>query len=487
MSDDAQPEQATDAETELDAENELDEGSVLKAILVMAGPMIFGIMAVMSVTMVDTLYVGQLGQEQLAALSFAFPVTTVVSGLSLGLSAAAASVVSRAIGEDDRDHARLLSLHTLLLGILVTGAVALLGFLIAGPLFKLLGADEATLEHILTYMRIWFMAVPFLSVAMMCDFIVRATGNSVWPSIVMTAGSVFNIAITGLLVFGVGPFPELGIEGAAAGTLIAQVLTVAAGLWMVTWKAGLVEWKLPKLSDMMPSWWAAAKVAVPASFGNMVHPFTLTVITAIIATFGQSKVAAFGVATQVELIATIPLLALSSALSPIAGQNWGAGKPDRIVDSLKISYWMCVGWAVVVAALLWMFGEPLAALFNSDGGIPEEAGSYLRIVPFSLFGYGMVICAAAAFNGIDEARRALGYNVVRSLVLFLPLAWVGARMADAPAGLYGGIAVANVVSGLVVGWYAVRWLEHHCKKARDGEADTCEEADDTDGDLVPAE
>ncbi|MEM7730679.1 MAG: MATE family efflux transporter [Pseudomonadota bacterium] len=470
------------------AETELDEGSVLKAILVMAGPMLFGVAAVMSVTMIDTLYVGQLGKAQLAALSFAFPVTTVVSGLSLGLSAGAASVVSRAIGEDDRDGARTLSLHTLLLGILVTGLVALLGFLIAEPLFKLIGADETTLDYILTYMRIWFIAVPFLSVAMMCDFIVRATGNSVWPSIVMTGGSLFNIGITGLLVFGVGPFPELGIEGAAAGTLIAQVLTVVAGIWMVTWKAGLVDWTLPDLRKMIPSWWATAKVALPASLGNMVHPFTLTVITAILATFSQDVVAAFGVATQVELIATIPLLALSSALSPIAGQNWGAGKPDRIVRSLKLSYWMCVGWAALIALPLWFFGSDIATLFNSDGGIPEEAQAYLRIVPFSLFGYGMVICAAAAFNGIDEARRALGYNIVRSLVLFLPLAWIGARLADVP-GVYGGIAAANVVSGLVIGWYAVRWLNSACKQARDGDADTCEaEKDAKDGKYpVPAE
>ncbi|MGB3454972.1 MAG: MATE family efflux transporter, partial [Litorimonas sp.] len=412
------------------------------------------------------------------------------SGLALGLSAAGASLVSRAIGEDDREAARTLSLHTLLLGILTTGTVAAIGFLIAEPLFKLIGADETTLDYILTYMRIWFLAVPFLTVAMMCDFIVRATGNSVWPSIVMSAGSVFNILITGLLVFGVGPFPDMGIEGAATGTLIAQILTVVAGIWMVTWKAGLVDWALPDLRRMIPSWWDAAKVAVPASFGNMVHPFTLTVITALLATFGQDTVAAFGVATQVEVIATIPLLALSSALSPIAGQNWGAGKPDRIVRSLKISYWVCVGWAALVAVPLWMFGDSIAGLFNSDGGIPEEAQTYLRIVPFSLFGYGMVICAAAAFNGIDEAKRALGYNIVRSLVLFLPLAWIGARLADKP-GVYGGIAAANVISGLVIGWYAIRWLNHHCRKVREGDAETCEEAEedtrDADGHLVPAE
>ena len=467
---------------------ELDEGSVIAALLYMAGPMIFGVAAVMSVTLVDTLYIGQLGKAQLAALSFAFPITTVVSGLSLGLSAAAASVVSRAIGEDDVDKARRLSLHTILLAVLTTGSVALLGALMAGPLFTLLGASEETRGYILSYMRIWFVAVPFLSVAMMCDFITRATGNSVWPSFVMVGGSLFNIAITGILVFGLWGAPELGIEGAALGTLIAQVLTVVAGLWMVSRKAGMLAWKLPDLGTMIPSWLEAARVAVPAALGNMVHPFTLSVVTAILAAFSEDIVAAFGVATQIELLATIPLLALSSALSPVAGQNWGAAKPERVTRSLTLSYWMCVGWAALVAVPLWLFGDSLAALFNSDADIPQEVQAYLRIVPFSLFGYGMVICAAAVFNGIDHAGRALGYNVVRSAVLFLPLAWVGSMIAKSH-GVYGGIAAANVVSGLLIGWYALRWLNRNCREA--GEAgqtpESCHVDDEGIGELVPAE
>lgn len=436
----------------------LDEGKVWKALIAIGGPMIVGIAAVKSVAMTDTLYVGQLGKDQLAALSFAFPVTIVVLGLSLGLSVGASSVVSRALGEDDEAGAKRLSLHTLLLGMLVMGAVAGLGILITEPLFTLMGASETTLGHISAYMRIWFIAVPFLTVAMMCDFIVRATGNAFWPTLVMTGGSLFNIGITALLVFGLWGLPEMGIEGAATGTLIAQLLTVLAGLWMVTVKAKLVSWSLPDWRKMLPSWRDTARVALPAALGNMVHPLSLSAVTAILATFSEDVVAAFGVATQIEVIAVIPLLALSAALSPIAGQNWGAGQPERIVTALKESYWLCAVWSGIVAVPLWVFGDMLAGLFSEAAAITDDAQIYLRVVPFSLFGYGMVICAAAAFNGIDRARRALGYNAVRSLLLFLPLAWIGARLFDA-TGLYAGIAAANVVSGLWVGWYALRWLD----------------------------
>ncbi|WP_298918013.1 MATE family efflux transporter [uncultured Algimonas sp.] len=460
-SDRAEPSGSSD-DVGADGGRALDEGAIWKALLVMAGPMVFGIAAIKSVSMIDTLYVGQLGQDPLAALSFAFPVTAVVLGLSLGLSIAASSVVSRAVGENENENARAMSLHVMILAILIMGAVSLIGLVVTEPLFEAMGAAEDTLGLIKGYMRLWFIAVPFMAVAMMCDFIVRATGNSLWPSIIMTVGSLFNIAITALLVFGLWGLPELGINGAAAGTLIAQVLTAMAGIWMVTWKTGMIAWSVPKLDRMIPTWIDTAKVAVPAALGKIAPPFALTAVTAILATFSEEIVAAFGVATQVQLIAFIPLLALSAAISPIAGQNWGAGKTDRIVKTLKESYWLCTVWAGLVAVPLWMFGADLAGLFNSDNDIPAEAQTYLRIVPFSLFGYGMVICAASAFNGIDEAKRALGYNVARSLILLLPLSWIGSLWADA-TGVYAGIAAANVLSGLAVGWYAIRWLNRKCE------------------------
>ncbi len=465
----------------------LDEGPIWLAVARMAGPMVFGILAVKSVSLVDTLFIGQLGSDKLAAISFAYPVTTVVSGLALGLSAAASSLVSRAVGEDDGERASERALHTIILSLIVTGSIAFLGVFITTPLFALLGASAETLQHIESYMRIWFVAVPFLTMAMMGDFIVRATGNSLLPTILMCSSSLLNIGVTALLVFGLWGLPEMGMAGAALGTLIAQVATMFGAFWMLTFKTDIIRWKRPGLESLIPDWARAARVAIPAALGNMVHPFTLMVITAILATFSEDTVAAFGVAGQVQLISTIPLLALSSALSPIAGQNWGASKPERICKSLKFSYGLCVIWAAVIAVPLWALGEPLAALFNSDANIPSEAQSYLRIVPFSLFGYGMVICAAAAFNGMDRAKHALGFNVLRSLGLFLPLAYAGSLVAKTP-GLYGGIAAANVVAGLVVGWYALRWIRKHRGEAGQENADAPREDSDSDwGELLPAE
>ena len=460
----------------------LSEGAIWKAIFVMAGPMLFGIAAIKSVSIIDTFYVGQLGQDQLAALSFAFPVTTIIIGLALGLSIGASSVVSRAIGEGDESRAKTVSLHDLILAVLVSGLIGLVGVLITRPLFELIGAWGATLDFITDYMRLWFAAVPFLMIGMMCDFIVRATGNSLWPSFIMSSGALLNIGVTGLLVFGVWGLPEFGIIGAALGTLIAKILTAVAGIWLVTWKVKMVEWQWPKLSELWPCWIATFKVGGPAALGNMVHPFTLTLITAMLASFSDGTVAAYGVATQVQMVGFIPLLALSAAVSPIAGQNWGAGRVDRVIEALRQSYWLCLIWCVLISVALWFYGADVATLFNDDNDIPAEAQRYLRIVPMSLFGYGMVICAAAAFNGIDHANRALGFNIVRSLLLFLPLSWIGSMIADS-TGVYAGIAAGNILSGVGVGWYAVHWL----KRCDRGGEDAGDEPSERSSHPVPAE
>lgn len=458
-----------------DAERDLTQGAVWKTLAIVAGPMVFGIAAVLSVSLVDTLFVGRLGPDQLAALSFAFPVTTVVSGLALGLGAAAASVVSRKKGEDDAEGARRMSLHAMLLALLVVGAISLAGALLAGPLFELLGASEDTLDMIVSYMRVWFISMPFLALTMQADSIVRAVGNSVWPSIVMSTGSAINIAATAVLVFGLLGLPELGIVGAAAGTLFAQVVTVFGSFWLITYHTRMIDWHWPGLSKLLPNWADIGRVAGPAALGSMVNPFSITVLTALLAGFSEAAVASFGVANQVESVATIPLLALSAAMAPIAGQCWGADNVGRIRKTLWWGYGISVVWAAVAAAVLWVYGEAVAGLFTEEEEIAEATRTYLRIVPWSLFGFGMLITAAAAFNGIDRALHGLGYYVVRAGVLLVPMAFLGAQLAE-EAGVYAAIAAANVVGGLAVAAYALYWLRKNADKAaedreEDGQAD----------------
>ena len=292
----------------------------------LAGPMILGIMAVISVSLVDTYYVGQLGSAPLAALSFTFPVTLSISSIAIGLGAGASSVVSRAVGSDDRRDAKRLATDSIGLAIGIVILIATVGYFSVDWLFGLLGAEGEVLELVGRYMRIWFLSVPMLVLPIVANAIVRAVGDAFWPSAVMVGSALINISVTPILVFGWGFIPAMNIEGAALGTTVAWAFTLIFGFLLVAIREKMLTADMPSIADLIGSWKRVLAVGVPAGLGNAVNPIGIAVVTGILATYGDSVVAGFGVATRIESLSVIVMLALSSAIGPFAGQNWGADK-----------------------------------------------------------------------------------------------------------------------------------------------------------------
>ncbi len=439
---------------------DLTTGATWQKLLQLAGPMIFGIIAVISVSLIDTYYVGQLGTQQLTALSFTFPVTLTVSNLAIGLGAGASSVVSRAVGAADKDDAKRLATDSLVLALILVICVATAGYFAIDPLFALLGASGETLEMIGQYMRIWFLAIPLLVVPIVANSIVRAVGDTFWPSVVMVSSALTNIAITPVFIFGLGPIPPFGIQGAAIGTLLAWLVTVFGAFALVAWREKMLLFEIPRMHTLFKSWTRVLAVGIPASVGNAVNPIGIAAVTAILAGFSEVIVAGFGVATRVESLAVIPMLALSSAIGPFTGQNWGAGKCDRVGEALKISYVICAAWAGILALFFWVAAEPIIGVFSQEAKVISAASTYLAIVPLSLWGYGVVIITAGAFNAIGRSHFGLGLYLIRTAAFYVPFSYIASLLAGSDAVFYG-IAIANGLAGLVVGGFALYWLGNH--------------------------
>jgi putative MATE family efflux protein len=435
----------------------LTEGPVGGHLFALGGPMVFGILAVLSVSLVDTYFVSKLGTQPLAALSFTFPVTLTLTSLGIGLGAGAASVISRAIGGGERDEARRLTTDSLILALLIILVVAAIGWLTIDPLFGLIGAEGETLDLVRRYMRIWYLSLPFLVVPMVANAIIRAIGDALWPSLIMVGAAVVNIALTPVFIFGFGPVPAFDIEGAAISTLIARMLTLVAALPIVVFRERLVAFALPALSELVSSWRRVLSVAVPAAMGNMISPVGIGVVTGLLAAYGDATVAAFGAATRIESFASVPLLAMSAAIAPVAGQNWGGGEAGRIRRALILSYRTSLAWSGVLAALFWIAAEPIAGFFASEPEVREIASQYLRIVSLSLWGYGMVIVSAGAFNAIGKSLRGFGFYAVRIALLYVPGAWLAVQVFDRE-GAFVAIAIANAASGAAAAAYALWWL-----------------------------
>lgn len=430
-------------------QRDLTSGPVWLNLVRLAGPMLFGIAAVMSVQLVDTYFVGKLGTAPLAALSFSFPVALTLASLSIGLSAGAASVVSRAVGRGHRRRTRRLATDSLMLTIAVMVPLTAVGLLTLDPVLRMLGAEGDILAMAVGYMRIWYLSLPFLVVTMVSNATVRASGDAFSPSTIMITSAVLNVVATPILVFGAGPLPALGIEGAALGTLLARVIGACCALYLVIWRDRLVVSLRRGLRRFFKSAGQVLGIGLPAALGNASNPLGIAVATAVIAVLGAETVAAFGVATRLEAFAILPMLALSASIGPMVGQNWGGDRAARVVSALKTAYVFCAVWSLLLALFFWLFGRPIAGAFASEPSVADEAARYLWIVPLSLWGYGIAIIAAGAFNALGKPLTGLGYSLTRTAVFYVPLVWIASRV-DGSTTVYAAIAAANGLAGLIV-------------------------------------
>ena len=193
----------------------LTEGPVGRTLLGLALPMIWGMFSIIAFNLTDAYFVGKLGTAPLAAISFTFPVVMTVGSITIGLGVGTCSVLSRAIGEGDHRKVQRLATDSLILSLLVVGFFILVGILTIDPLFEAMGADSETLPLIREYMSIWYFGMMFLVVPMVGNNALRASGDTINPSIIMTVSALINVILDPILIYGLGPFPRLEIKGAA--------------------------------------------------------------------------------------------------------------------------------------------------------------------------------------------------------------------------------------------------------------------------------
>lgn len=434
----------------------LTEGPVPFQLLRLSLPMLWGILSVLAFGLADTYFVAQLGTSELAAMSFTFPVVTVLASVAMGLGTGAASVIARAIGEGDRQKVQRLTTDSLLLSLVIVSILATLGLATIVPLFATLGAGPDLLPLIQDYMSIWYVGMVFLVIPIVGNSAIRASGNTAVPSLIMTLAAAANILVDPLLIFGWGPFPALGLKGAALATLLSRASTLVASLAFLHFRERLLVFTVPNLKAMTANWRSLLSVGLPAAAANLISPLSVGFVTSLMAEYGAEAVAGFGLASRLEALVLIAPIALSASLSPFVGQNFGAQRYGRIKQALQLSYWFCLSWGALVAVLLGTTAPEIAAWFDSDPGVIASASIYLTLVPISYGALGIVLVASSAFNALGKPLSALGMSFSRLLLLFLPLAYLGNQLFGI-SGIFGAACLSNGIVGIGTWLWHSRW------------------------------
>jgi putative MATE family efflux protein len=440
----------------------LTEGSVGRHLVNMTLPVLLGIATMMGQAFVDAWFLGRVGDHALAAHAFGFPVWMIITSVAIGLGAGTSSVVARAIGAGDEQRAQRLTTDSVLLSFTITAALSLLGVLTIDPLFRLLGAPEDMISLIRGFMTILYAGIPFVVVGMVGMASMRATGDTRLPSKLMIIGSILNVALDPVLIFGFGPVPAMGLNGAAMAALLARGAIFLGTIYLLASRLNMISFAWPAGADVRRSWRDILHVGIPAAGTNTIVPMTTAIITALIAGFGPEAVAGFGVASRVESLLLVIYYALSAIIGPFVGQNFAAGKEQRILLALRLSMIFCLASGLLIAGLLAVSAGFVSSLFSDSDAVIDVTRIFLWIAPLSYGSYGLVMVMNASLNGLGRPLPAVVISLARTIILYLPLALV-ARHWFGIAGIFAAYAVANIVTGVIAYVLATRTVREHCR------------------------
>jgi putative MATE family efflux protein len=422
--------------------------------------MIGGILAIMGIGIIDAYFIGFLGTEPLAALGFVFPVITIFNSVALGFGMAISSLTSKLIGEQKTDNATRLISTGIAMSFLIAVVLALAVGMNIERIFIIAGADNSTLPFIHEYMRVFVFVIPLLLVMLSVSSTYRAIGNTAMSANVAIGVTVINIAISPLLIFGIGPFPEMEMAGAALGSLIAVLVMTLYSTFQLAFNEKLLHFSADILVNAKNNIQQLLTIAIPATFSNIISPLSAAILTFMVAKYGTEAVAAFGVGIRIERMSMLFAFALSSTLPMFIGQNLGAKKTERVAEAVDKSFRFIMLLQIGIWVGLILLSKPISALFSKVDEVRHLIELYLWILPSSFGFAAVVILATVSMNVFGKPNTALLVNLVRLVLLYLPFALLGGYL-DEVRGIYIGIGVANIFAYLFCRRLFARILNEH--------------------------
>jgi len=403
-----------------------------RAVLLLAVPMVLEMFMESVFAVADIFFVGRLGlTDAIATVGITESLMTIVYAVAMGLSVGAAATVARRIGEGDHDGAARAAVQSMIMGLAVGAVVGLTGILFAPDLLRLMGAGEGVISTGTTFARVMIGASGGVTLLFIVNSVFRGAGDAAIAMRVLWIANAINITLGPCLFFGLGPFPRLGVTGAAIGTSIGRWTGVLIQMYVLTRPDGRLRVRWPHVRLDRQAMGKILSISGAATFQNFIGTASYMGLVRIISAFGSAAIAGNTIGIRIFLFGLLPSWGVSNAAVTLVGQNLGAGHPDRAEASawtICIYNTVCL---VSIGAIFVMFAPLIVSAFTRDAEVASHAIACLRIIStgFLFYGYGMTL--TAAFNGAGDTRTPTLINLVSLWLLEMPLAWVLAH----PVGL----------------------------------------------------
>jgi putative MATE family efflux protein len=424
------------------------EAPITPTILRMALPNIVVMVVQASIGLIETYFVAKLGLDALAGMALVFPIFMLLQMISAGaMGGGILSAVARALGSGDRERANNLVWAavaiTVLLGVLTTSVA--LAF--APALYAIMGGQEGSLRAAVTYSAIVFGGTIPLWLFNSFAAVIRGTGNMFFPAAVVTVGALFLIPLSPMLIFGIGPFPKLGIAGGACAVLIYYVIGAGVFAWYIWSGSGVLKPSLwpskPRLSDLSD----ILSIGLASSVSSLSTTAAITVATALAGVVGPAALAGFGTGVRLEYLLIPLVFGMGAPVSAMVGTSIGAGKFDRAMRVAWTGAAIAGGLTEAIGVAAALFPTAWLSLFGDDPKMIEFGTSYLHIVGpvYGFFGAGLSLYFAS--QGAGRLTLVMLVSILRVVVAACG-GWLALKLTGSSSGLFAALAFALVVYGI---------------------------------------
>lgn len=421
------------------AEHDYTQGPIGRAILLLAVPMVLEMSMESVFAVVDTFFVGKLGPAAVATIGLTESLMVVIYTVAMGLSIGATATVARRIGEKDPDGAARATVQALLLGVALSSVLAIIGAIYAPDLLRIMGADEDVVAVGTGFARISLAANGAVFLLFLVNAAFRGAGDAAVAMRVLMLGNAINIALDPLLIFGVGPFPALGLTGAAWATAIGRSIGFSWALWHLSTGEGNLHVHKQHLGVEPSTMLSIAKLSGWGTVQVALSSLSWIGLVRLTSTFGAAAVAGYTVAIRILLFALMPAYGVGAAAATMVGQALGAENPDRAERSVWVAARINILVLGLTGVMFWIFAPAMVSWFSESAQVREVASYALRVMSlgFPMYALGMVL--EQSFNGAGDTRTPSWMNFFVFWVLQIPLAWWMSQHTDLG---YRGVFIA---------------------------------------------
>lgn len=443
---------------------DLTVGSIPKHLLNFSIPMLVGNMLQSGYSIINMIWVGNIvGEGGLGATAVSFPIMFILIGIAAGVSMATAVLVAQFYGAKNHERMRLVIDNSLYMQIVLSVFLITGGIACSNWLLRLMDTPAEIFSMSSSYLKISLSGIIFLYLTFTISSILRGIGDTVTPLMFMGAGVVLNAILDPFMIMGIFPFPKMGLNGAALASVISQASSLAIGLTYLNRKNHLIAINFKRFRFDRHITWLIAKIGFPSTVQQCLVSVGSAFVTKYVNYFGPSAIAAFGAAGRIDMVATMPAIAIGMAATALTGQNLGARKPERVKEVFKWALLLGTMISGVVAIAAFSFPKLILSMFIHHAPVLEIGVEYLRIVAPCYFLFALMFVSAGVVNGAGQTLIPMMMTLISLWAVRVPLAWYLSQHTRLQAkGIWIAMAAGFMVTATISFLY---YLSGRWKKA----------------------